>query len=109
MKSDEELLAAYVDGVAELTPEERARVEARLGEPEIAADRAATQGMIDKLRALPPEGNAPDWRVLERRIASAVDSAKPPWWRRWLVHPAAALAMTAAVAMVWLHRGGPAE
>jgi hypothetical protein len=100
--SDDELLAAYLDGVAELTPEERQRVEARL--PELDVD--GTRQMIDQLRALPAEGSEPDWRALERRIAGAVDAAKPPWWRRWLViAPVGALGAlaVAAAALLWLH------
>ncbi|MBV8760237.1 MAG: hypothetical protein JO257_23300 [Deltaproteobacteria bacterium] len=79
--NDDELLAAYVDGVAELTPEERKRIEGRLDE----LDVAGTRDMIQQLRALPPEGTEPDWRALQARIAKAVDDAPRPWWRRWFV------------------------
>jgi hypothetical protein len=99
MKRDEELLSAYLDGVAELTPEERHRVEARLGE----LDVEGTRGMIDQLRALPPEGSEPDWRAMERRIAAAVDEIKPPWWRRWFVIAPVSMVAVAAAALVWLH------
>lgn len=95
--TDEELLAAYVDGVAELTPEERERVSAAL--PELDAD--GTRAMIDQLRALPPEGTEPDWRALERRIAGAVDAIKPPWWRRWLL-PVGVLAVGAAALALYV-------
>lgn len=95
----DELLAAYLDGVSELTPEERKRVEARLSE----LDVDGTRGMIEQLRALPPEGREPDWRAMEKRIAAAVDEVKLPWWRRWFV-PVGALVMTAAVAMLWIDR-----
>jgi len=94
----DELLAAYLDGVGELTPEERKRVEARLSELEVDD----TRGMIEQLRALSPEGREPDWRAMEKRIAAAVDEVKLPWWRRWFV-PVGALVMTAAVAMLWIH------
>jgi len=94
----DELLAAYLDGVSELTPEERKRVEARLSE----LDVEGTRGMIDQLRALPPEGREPDWRAMEKRIAAAVDEVRVPWWRRWFV-PVGALVMTAAAAMLWIH------
>lgn len=98
--ADDDLLTAYLDGVAELTPEERQRVEARLSE----LDVDGTRGMIDQLRALPPEGSEPDWRAMERRIAQAVDAEKPAWWRRWLVIvPIGALAVAAA-ALLWVHR-----
>jgi hypothetical protein len=99
MKADEELLSAYLDGVAELTPEERQRVEAKL--PELDVD--ATRAMIDQLRALPPEGSEPDWRAMEKRIASAVDAIRPPWWRRLLL-PAGVLAVAAAALALYLHR-----
>jgi hypothetical protein len=95
---DDALLAAYVDGISELTPDERKRIEAKLGE----LDADGTRGMIDQLRALPPEGEEPDWRALERRIASAVDAVPSPWWRRWFV-PAGALVMAAAALLVWMH------
>ncbi len=102
--ADDELLAAYLDGVAELTPKQRQRVEAKLGELEVEA----TRGMIDRLRALPPEGSEPDWRAMERRIGAAVDDARP-WWRRWLVlAPIGALAVAAAAMLVWM-RHAPDE
>ena len=98
MKADDELLAAYLDGVAELTPEERQRVEAKLAE----LDVDGTRGMIDQLRALPPEGTEPDWRAMERRIAAAVDEVKPPWWRRWLVIAPIGVLAVAAIALLLL-------
>jgi anti-sigma factor RsiW len=96
-RPDDELLAAYVDGVGELTPEERKRVEARLGE----LDVAGTKGMIEQLRALPPEGNEPDWRMLHARIGKAIDDAPRPWWRRWFV-PAGGLAVVVGAALLML-------
>jgi hypothetical protein len=94
---DDELLSAYVDGVAELTPDERKRVEARLGE----LDVAGTRDVIHKLRAMPPEGNEPDWRAMQARIAKAIDEAPRPWWRRWFV-PAGGLMVVAGAAMLML-------
>jgi len=96
-RDDDDLLAAYVDGVGELTADERKRIETKL--PEL--DGEGTRAMIDQLRALPPEGNEPDWRALQARIADAV-AVRTPWWRRWFV-PAGALVMTAAAAMLWIH------
>jgi hypothetical protein len=97
--NDEELLAAYVDGVAELTPDERRRVEAAAPAGEIAATRT----LLDELRALSPEGNEPDWAAMERAIGAAVgDRAPRAWWRvhwRWLV-PALACATAAAIVLV---------
>ncbi|MBA3461010.1 MAG: hypothetical protein H0T46_13655 [Deltaproteobacteria bacterium] len=110
MTSDEELLAAYLDGVGELTPDERRRFEARLAdEPELRADAEATRGLLDQLRELPPEGNEPDWSLLERAIRDEVGGTAPrPWWRgwRWLV-PVGALAMAGAVLALVLRTPQP--
>jgi len=49
------LLTAYVDGVAELPPDERHRIEAWMaGEPGARADAASVQALLDRLRGLPP-------------------------------------------------------
>lgn len=61
--------------------------------------------IVAKLRALPPEGNEPDWQKLEAAIRAEVgDRAPTVWWRnwRWIV-PIWALATTAAVALIVLH------
>src|SRR5437667_9325055 len=85
------LLAAYVDGVAELTPDERKAVEARLASDPIArVEQAATRELLGSLRDLAPHGNEPDWSAMERAIGDAVGPSVPrPWWRsralRWLV------------------------
>src|SRR5262245_62960485 len=83
------LLTAYVDGVAELSPDERKRIEARLADdPPARADEAEVRALLGRLRELPPEGNEPDWSAMERSIRAAVGSEVPrPWWRawRWLV------------------------
>src|SRR5690349_1729368 len=81
-----ELLAAYVDGVAELPIEDRRAVETWLaGDPDARADAAAVHGLLDQLRALPPSGgDEPDWAAMERSIRLAVDAVPSrPWWRRW--------------------------
>lgn len=97
------LLAAYVDGVSELTADERRALEERLaGEPALRADAEQTRALLGQLRDLPPERTAePDWAALERSILGAVGPGVPrPWWRRlgwrWAV-PAAALAVGAAI------------
>jgi anti-sigma factor RsiW len=105
-EKDQELLAAYVDGVSELTAEERRAVEERLGDdPALRAEEAETRALIGRLRELPPGGDAPagepDWAALERSILGAVGPDVPrPWWRRlgwrWAL-PAAALAAAAAI------------
>ncbi|MFN0250793.1 MAG: anti-sigma factor family protein [Kofleriaceae bacterium] len=88
--TDDELLAAYCDGVAELSLEERKRVEALLASNETArTDEAATRSMIGALRDLPAEGSEPDWTAMERAIRAQVpDDVSRQWWRpvwRWLV------------------------
>ncbi len=106
-RNTEELLAAYVDGVAELTPDERARVEALVAaDAEVRAERDATRAIVDQLRALPASGTEPDWAQLAQRIASAVGPGAPrAWWRnwRWLI-PIGALAAASAAALLLVHR-----
>jgi hypothetical protein len=97
------LLTAYVDGVAEVAPGDRRRLEARIADdPRARAEAASVRGVLDRLRAIPAEGNEPDWGALERSIRDAVGERAPrPWWRRgrWLA-PAATLA--AAATVLWL-------
>jgi len=102
-EQDAELLTAYVDGVAELTPDERHRVSARLAvDPQAQADQAAVRTLIDRLRALPAEGAGPDWMAMERSIRQAVGEQVPrPWWRRWKwLAPATTLATAVTVLLV---------
>jgi hypothetical protein len=78
----------------------------REDEPELDdADRE----LIRKVRALPGEGNEPDWDALERSIRDAVGPDAPkPWWRRWRwIVPVGALAATAAGALLWLRHPEP--
>ena len=99
-----ELLTAYVDGVAEIPIDERHAVETWLAsDPAARADAAAVQGLLDRLRALPPgNGDEPDWAAMERSIRLAVDAVPPrPWWRRWRwLVPAMTCATAAAVLVV---------
>lgn len=104
MKPDDELLAAYVDGVGELTPDERRGVEARLEDPALRVEQAEVRGLIDQLRALPAEGAEPDWAALERSIRAAVGTSVPrPWWQRWTwLAPISTFATAAIVLLlVW--------
>lgn len=104
---DQDLLAAYVDGVAELAPDERRAIEAALADsPDARADEAEVRGLIDQLRALPPEGEEPDWAAMERSIRAAVGDRVPrPWWRRWQwIAPASTLLTGLAVLMLVLWR-----
>ena len=113
---DPALLTAYVDGVAELSPDERRRVETLLArDPQARADQAAVGKLLDQLRQLPqlPElpasSGEPDWTALERSIRQAVGPDVPrPWWRRWgWLAPTTMLATAAAVLLaMWTH---PAE
>jgi anti-sigma factor RsiW len=112
VKTTAELLAAYVDGVTELSVDERRRVEAALaGDSALRAEEAATRDVLGQLRELSPVGGEPDWAALEREIAGAVGPDVPrPWWRRWRwVVPGAVLATTAAVAVLVLRPGGTSE
>lgn len=107
-KSADDLLAAYVDGVTELSPDERRRVEARLDDPGTRTEEQATRTLLGQLRELPPTGSDPDWSALERSIHDAVGPDVPrSWWRgwRWAI-PAVALAATAAICFVLLQRPG---
>ncbi|MBL0218507.1 MAG: hypothetical protein IPQ07_32065 [Myxococcales bacterium] len=111
-RDTDELLAAFVDGVGELTTDERRRVEARLAEADgFRADAAATRELIGTLRELPDEGSEPDWAAMERAIRAEVGPSVPrPWWRgwRWLV-PVGALALSAAVLVLVLRTPEPAQ
>ena len=100
----DDLLSAYVDGVGELTPEERRRVEHVLAEPAARAAETATRELLGELRELPRTGNEPDWAALERSISEAVGPVVPraAWWRRsWRSRSLAfALAATAAIVVL---------
>lgn len=100
-----ELDSAYVDGVAELSPDERHGVEARLAsDPAVRAEHAAVRSLLERVRALPPEGAEPDWMAMARAIRDTVGSDRPrPWWRRWTWRAPLATVVTAAVVLllVW--------
>jgi anti-sigma factor RsiW len=105
-----ELLAAYVDGVSELTTDERKRVEARLaGDASLRAEAGDLRALLGELRELPPQAHTsePDWHALERSIGEAVGPSVPrPWWRRrwrWLV-PSLGLVVSAAAILVVIIR-----
>ncbi len=112
---DEELLTAYLDGVSELTPDERKRVEVRLArDPDFKREADELRAVLDQARASASveaaSGDDPDWSALERQIREAVGPTVPmPWYRRmrWLA-PISTLATTAAIALVWLHHA-PAD
>lgn len=114
MRSDDELLAAYCDGIAELSTDERRRVEELLASsPEARDDEQATRAMLGALRELPREASTdapPDWAAMERAIHQAVGPHAPrSWWRaslRWLL-PVAALATAGTVLALWI-RHAPA-
>jgi len=100
----DELLSAYVDGVAELSLDERHRIEARLADDaEARAEAEAVRGVLARLRAIEPHGSEPDWAAMERSIRDAVGHDAPrPWWRswRWMV-PGALAAVTAVALLTW--------
>jgi anti-sigma factor RsiW len=104
--SDKQLIAAYLDGVAELGADERRRVEELLrDDPAARTEADELRTTLASLRTLKPEGVEPEWTALERRIAAAVPATTPiSWWRRlrWIV-PIGGLAATAATALVLFH------
>src|SRR5512139_2777729 len=111
-RGDAELLAAYVDGVAELSLEERKRIDDLLARaPALRATEAETRTLLGQLRELPPHGNEPDWAALERSIGDAVGNEPPQtWWQRmrWrLIVPGVALATVAAVVALVVHDPRP--
>jgi hypothetical protein len=97
---DDELLTAYVDGVAELTPSERTRAEAAMS----TVDAKATRDILAQLRALPEAAHEPDWAAMERSIGRAVGEKVPrPWWSiswRWALPVVACGAAAIAIVMV---------
>lgn len=107
-RDTEELIAAYVDGVAELTPEERKRVEQRIArDPDARAEAESVRSLLDRLRELPHEGTEPDWAAMERTIGNMVGREVPrPWWRNWKwVAPIATFAAATAVLLAtWSQR-----
>jgi anti-sigma factor RsiW len=111
-RGGDELLTAYVDGVSELSPADRKRIEAQLaGAPQARADEAQLRALLGRLRALPPEGDEPDWAAMERSIHAAVGDEVPrPWWRawRWLV-PLTSFATAAAVLILLASRPSPSR
>src|SRR5204863_4290717 len=59
--------------------------------------------LIARVRALPEEGQEPDWRALEASIRDEVRDRPTyvPWWRAWqYLVPLGALAATAAIAFI---------
>ena len=117
-RGDVELLSAYVDGVAELSLDERKRVDDLLARDASLRDAERdTRALLGQLRDIPPTGNEPDWSALERSIGDAVGADVPTrsafgafWQRvRWrFVVPVVALAMTAAILALVLHDPEPA-
>ncbi len=107
-RDTDQLITAYVDGVAELTPDERKRVEERIArDPDARGEAEQVRALLDRLRELPHEGTEPDWAAMERSIGNAVGREVPrPWWRdwRWIV-PLTTLATATTILLVtWSHR-----
>lgn len=107
-RDTDQLISAYVDGVAELSPDERKRVEERLArDPDARAEAEQVRALLDRLRDLPHEGTEPDWAAMERSIGNAVGRELPrPWWRNWKwVLPITTFATAAAVLLAtWSQR-----
>jgi hypothetical protein len=67
------------------------------------------RALVDKIRALPADGDEPDWKQLEAAIRAEVAPLSPPspWWRRWRwLVPIGALATTAAIVTTFAIRRG---
>ena len=112
-RGDAELLSAYVDGVAELSLDERKRIDDLLArDPALRTDEAATRELLGQLRELPPVGGEPDWAALERSIGDAVGRDVPvPWYQRlrWrFIVPVVTLAAGAAILALVMHDPVPA-
>jgi hypothetical protein len=108
-RQSDEMLAAYVDGVSELTSAEREGIEAQLRDhAELRTEELATRNLLGELREL---GTAErdraepslDWAAMERSIRNAVGPEVPhPWWRRWrfMIPGMATLAVATAILVV---------
>lgn len=116
-RSDDELLAAYCDGISELSPDERRRVEAVLAtQPGAREDERATRALLGQLRDLDPSpaGSEPDWTAMERAIHAEVGAEAPRrrWWTSWRTWrwaiPAGATAVALAITMLVLRTPEPA-
>lgn len=111
----EELLEAWAHRPADLTDDERRRVEelvARLPAAARQADEA--RAMIARVAQLPAEGAEPVWSDLERAIRVACDEAPSSRWARFVDamrgwKPAAGIGAGLVVAMaafaLWIGRG----
>jgi len=72
----------------------------------------ADQALIKQLRALPPEGDEPNWDVLEKSIREAVGPSVPraPWWKRWqILVPIGVVTAATAAMLLWLSRPAPTQ
>ncbi|HEY0191834.1 MAG TPA: hypothetical protein VGC42_11985 [Kofleriaceae bacterium] len=76
---------------------------------DVFEEHAETRAVIDRLRALPPEGVEPDWAAMERSIREAVGTEVPrPWWRRWTaLLPATTLVTALGVLLLVMWGRGP--
>ena len=95
----EELIAVYAHRPQDLSPDERARVEALLeGDAGVRADADAMHALLLDVRALPEPTPPPS---LAGEIADAVERASESRWTRlraWLLRPAMGLGVAAATA-----------
>ena len=109
---DDELLAAYVDGISELTSDERRRAERHIEQAPGGRDAEdATRALLGQLRELTPAHGEPDWTALERSIGEAVGPEVPRQrWRGWrLVVAGLAVAATAALLVVLQQPAAPEQ
>jgi hypothetical protein len=100
--ADSDLVAAYLDGRAELTPEERTRAEAIIDANPVDAEE--TTALLAELRDLPPPAD-PDFRQLEAAIAQALPPP-PAKGHRWgAISGVLAAAATIALFVAIRHDG----
>lgn len=71
----------------------------------------ADEALVNRLRALPPQGGEPDWAVLEKSIHDAVGPTVPrPSLKLWqLLVPIGALAAATAAILLWVSRPAPVQ
>jgi hypothetical protein len=115
-RDPETLLSAWAHEPRALTLEERAEVEALLERsPELRREADDARALLARVRALPAEGQEPEWDEFARSLRAKLD--EPPrgfaaWWRRWW-KPAAGVGglglAIAAAAIVIVARREPAD
>src|SRR4051812_27607595 len=93
------LLGVWAHRPGDLTADERAAVEALLArDPAARAEADQLRGVIERVRALPPEGE-PSWSALAASIRASCEAAPRSWWARVWPLPLVAGGLLAAAAV----------